>query len=72
MGATDFPSRGYALPLQADGLYYERPLADLLALAKAEGMTYVLVRKSQLRRSLTGASLIFTSGPFAMLQLGPG
>lgn len=72
MGASDFPSRGYSLPQRADALYYARPLAQLVELARREGMTHLLVRKSQLRRSPAGTSIAFTTGPFAMLQLSPG
>jgi hypothetical protein len=71
MGATDFPSRGYSLPQRSDALYYARPVSELMELARREGMTHVLVRTTQLRRSLTGASIAFTSGPYAMLTLTP-
>jgi hypothetical protein len=70
MGATDFPSRGYSLPQRSDALYYARPLSELVELATREGMTHLLVRKSQLRKSLTGVTLAFTTGPYAMLTLG--
>jgi hypothetical protein len=50
-------------------LYYARPVADLVELARREDMTYVLVRKSQVRRSPIGATVAFTWGPIAMLKL---
>lgn len=69
MGAAEFPSRGYSLPQRSDALYYGRPVSELLDLARREGMTYVLVKKPQLRRAMGGASIVFTSGPYAMLKL---
>jgi hypothetical protein len=69
MGMSDFPARGYALPLRADAAYYARPLPELIELARREGLTHVLVRKSQLAKSLSGAKIVFTSGPFAGLAL---
>jgi hypothetical protein len=71
MGTSDFPARGYALPGRSDALYYARPLAGLVELARREGMTHLLVRKSQVGRSPAGATLAFTWGPFAMLKLAP-
>ncbi|HKU43497.1 MAG TPA: DUF6798 domain-containing protein [Polyangiales bacterium] len=69
MGTDDFPARGYALPLAADAAYYARPLGDLVALARREGMTHLLVRKTQLRRAMHGAEIVFTSGSFAALRV---
>jgi hypothetical protein len=71
MGASEFPARGYALPLRADALYYARPLSDLVELARREGLTHVLIRKSQLGRSAQGAAIAFMWGPYAMMKLTP-
>jgi hypothetical protein len=71
MGVADFPARGYALPGRADALYYARPLSDLLDLARREGLTHVLLRKSQVGRAPSGATVAFTWGAFAMLKLPP-
>ncbi len=71
MGASEFPARGYALPLRADALYYARPLADLVQLARREGLTHVLIRKSQFGRAAEGATIAFMLGPYAMLKLAP-
>lgn len=69
MGVADFPARGYALPLRANALYYARPLSDLVVLARREGLTHVLVRKSQLGPSVPGVAVAFTFGPYAMMKL---
>jgi hypothetical protein len=69
MGTSDFPARGYALPLRADAAYYARPLSELIDLARREGLSHVLVHRSQLTKSLSGAHIAFTSGPFAALEL---
>ena len=69
MGTSDFPARGYALPGRADAAYYARPLSDLVELARQEKLTHLLVRKSQLTKSLSGAHVVFTSGPFVGLEL---
>lgn len=69
IGASDFPARGYELPLRADRLYYARPAEQLIALARDTGMTHVILRRSQLRGALPGTRVSFTAGSFAVLEL---
>ncbi len=69
MGAPDFPSRGFTLPARSDALYYARPATDLLALARRESMNYVVLRRTQLGKSLPGARVAFTTGAWAVLEL---
>jgi hypothetical protein len=44
MGTRDFPARGYDLWRQADVQYAAQPLRQLAELARAEGLTHILVR----------------------------
>jgi hypothetical protein len=70
MGASDFPAIGYELPARADALYYARPVAELQALARQEGMTHLIVRRTQLKKRDAG-QIVFSSGSFAVLAVAP-
>jgi hypothetical protein len=69
MGTHDFPARGYELPRVADGLYYARPLQDLIALARAEGLTHLLLRRSQVTQPDPGLRKSFSAGEYVVLEL---
>jgi hypothetical protein len=69
MGTNDFPARGYELPRVADGLYYARPLQQLIALARAEGLTHLLVRRSNLTQPDPGVRKLFSVGEYLVLEL---
>ena len=70
MGLPSFPARGYALPRAADAAYHARPLAELAALARAEGLTHILVRR-QPGPTPSDLQRVFDSGPFVVYALLP-
>jgi hypothetical protein len=69
MGTDDFPARGYELPRVADALYYARPLQELTALARAEGLTHLLVRRSNLTQPDPGLHKLFSVGEYVVFEL---
>jgi hypothetical protein len=46
MGNSIFPARGYELRKAGDEYYYRRNVADLAALARKEGLNYIVLHKS--------------------------
>jgi hypothetical protein len=69
MGTVDFPARGYELPRAADALYYARPLPELAKLARAEGLTHLLVRRSNLTQPEPGLRKLFSLGEYVVFAL---
>ncbi len=71
MGTRDFPIRGYQLRRAADALYGARPLAELAALARAEGMTYFIAATSKYRERAPFASRVFGDRLYTVYALEP-
>ncbi|HEX7477896.1 MAG TPA: DUF6798 domain-containing protein [Polyangiales bacterium] len=71
MGTRVFPATGYALRTQADRLYWRRPLPELAALARREGMTHVIAARGRGAERQAGVRLVFTDGPYAVYELAP-
>lgn len=71
MGTSDFPARGYDLPRAADRAYNARPLRELAALARSEGMTHVLVRgrRSGEERAQSGLRKLFDVSDYGVYEL---
>ena len=69
MGTQDFPARGYELPRIADALYYARPLPELAKLARAEGLTHLLVRRSNITQPDHGLHKLFSLGEYVVFEL---
>ena len=69
MGTSDFPARGYQLPRVADNLYYVRALADLASLARKEGLTHVLARRSNPGANDAQLRRLFTAGEYVVYEL---
>ena len=69
MRVSEFPAKGYSLPHAADRLYYARPLNELAQLARAEGLTHVLARRSNPKRPDSGLRQVFSLGDYIVLAL---
>jgi hypothetical protein len=70
IGRDDFPAQGYQLPRAADGLYFARPLRELIELARREQLTHVLTLRSA-GPSPAGARRVLQSGRYAIYELTP-
>lgn len=68
MGHDDYPAAGYALRYAAGRAYAERPLAELVALARAEGLDYVVALGDRSAAARLGLRALVVdvehSGPF--------
>ncbi len=69
MGSTDFPAVGYALRTAADRLYLRRPLAELAALARKQGLTHVLAARRSVRERVPALHLLFTDAQYAVYEV---
>ncbi|HET8934685.1 MAG TPA: DUF6798 domain-containing protein [Polyangiales bacterium] len=69
IGAASFPAVGYRLPRAADAAYWARPIAELIELARHEGLTHVLWRAGASAPS--GTRRVLQSGRYAVLELLP-
>jgi hypothetical protein len=70
MGVSSFPARGYELPRAADALYNARPLSDLAALARKEGLSHLLVRTRNVSEQVLGVHKLFSVGDYAVFAVG--
>jgi hypothetical protein len=69
MGVSEFPARGYDLREVSDELYFGRSLDDLAALARAEGLDYVVAGK-QMRDTVTmGMQRVYSAGRFRVFRV---
>ncbi len=71
IGQSQFPATGYALRAQSDRLYWRRPLSELAALARREGMTHVLAPARAPGERAAGLRKVLVSAPYALYELQP-
>lgn len=70
MGTDRFVTTGYPLRYRSGELYEARPLAELAALARREGMNYVVARRKR-GAARAGLSRVTTDGDYALYRVRP-
>jgi hypothetical protein len=69
LGVSEFPGRGYDLREIADELYFRRSLDDLAALARAEGLDYVVAGKEMQETFGMGMQRVYSAGRFRVFRV---
>lgn len=71
MDVDRFPSRGFELQKEADVRYLQRPLVDLVAVARLEGLTHVVASNTSRLERHDGVRFLFSNSGYAVFEVSP-